>query len=239
MTDIVPELLGKIRKQFDDGFNASSIIKRNFQRIRDGTATHGDSYSFAREVGKILRKSLNDNLSADILPDRKMYYNIADRILGDTLGTNHELISGNTAKIQTILNKKSGLGIKGVKSEINEDKVNGIVDRLSNADSFDDIEWMLGNPIENFSESIVDDTIRACADFLDKSGIETYVIRTASGGCCEWCNKLAGTYEYHSSEMNGHDVWKRHESCHCEVNVKTDKYSKLEKMRRSGNAFIG
>jgi len=239
LTDIVPELMAKIQKQFDDAFDKSEVIKLNFARIRDGTATHDDSYRFARELGNILKQSLNDNLSAEVLPDGKMYYNIAERILSETLGTNYELISANTANIQTVLNNESGLAIKGVKSDLNSDKVKGIIDRVSNADDFEDIRWMICDPIENFSESIVDDTIHACADFLEKSGIETYVVRTASGGCCEWCNNLSGVYEYDTIALNHHDIWKRHESCHCQVNVKTNKYGKLEKMRRTGNAFIG
>lgn len=239
MTDIVPELMVKIQKQFDDGFNNSEVIKRNFQRIRDGTATHDDSYTFAREVGTILRESLNDNLGSEVLPDGKMYYNIADRVLSESLGTNYELISANTANIQTILNKNSGFSIKGVKSDLNDDKVKGIIDRVSSADDFEDIRWIIGEPIENFSESIVDDTIHACADFLEKSGIDTYVVRTASGGCCEWCNKLSGAYEYDTIALNHHDVWKRHKSCHCQVSVKTSRHGSLVKMRENGNSFLG
>jgi len=235
----VPELMVKIQKQFDDGFNNSEVIKRNFQRIRDGTATHDDSYTFAREVGSILSDSLNGSLSAEVLPDGKMYYNIADRVLSETLGINYELISANTANIQTILNKNSGFSIKGVKSEINSDKVKGFVDRLSEADDFEDIRWMIGEPIENFSESVVDDTIQSCADFMSKSGIETYVVRVASSGCCKWCNNLAGSYRYQDVMNTGNDIWKRHESCHCQVSVKTDKHGSLVKMRESGNAFIG
>lgn len=94
--DIVPELLENIREEFQKNFGASEKIRDLYKKIQDGSATYKDAYEFAEYTGTILAQSFEKHLSSSILPEGKMYYNIADRILHDTLKENYDLITDVT-----------------------------------------------------------------------------------------------------------------------------------------------
>ena len=51
---------------------------------------------------------------------------------------------------------------------------------------------MLREPIINFTQAIVDDAVRANADFQSKAGLNPKIVRTSTRKCCAWCNSLAG-----------------------------------------------
>lgn len=247
MTDITPGLFQKIKNDFNTRFSKSQKIKELYLKINNGVATYKEAQEFAVESGKILSEALQGNLSSSILPDGRLYYNIADRILRPMLENNYELISDVSVRVQTILNKKSNIGIKAIKPEMNEDKVQGIIDIVSGKEKYDDIAYMVGDPIVNFSQTIVDDAVKANADFQWKSGLTPKIIRTSSGKCCEWCDKLAGVYDYEDVKNTGNNAFKRHKNCICLVeftvkknrqNVHSKKTAQEEEIkRRIENSF--
>jgi len=112
------------------------------------------------------------------------------------------------------------LGIKGQKAKLNQDRIDGIIERLSNADNFDDIKWILGEPMVNFSQSIVDDTVKANAEFQSKAGLNPKIVRRPDSKPCKWCQSLVGEYNYHEVSDTGNDVFRRHSSCKCTVEFK-------------------
>lgn len=246
MEDIAPKLLKKIQDDFKNKFDNSKIIRELYRKVEQGNVTYKEANEFAIEVGELLSGSFKKNLSSSVLPDGRMYYNIADRIIRDTLGNNYELVADISAKIQEILNKKAGIGIKAIKPKINEDKVRGIVDIVSGKEKYDDIAYMLGEPVINFSQSVVNDAVRENADFQYKAGLSPKIIRTSTGKCCEWCDKLAGIYDYEAVSDTGNNVFRRHKYCRCLVeyapgdgkrqNVHTKQWRK-ETKRRIENSF--
>ena len=246
MEDIAPKLLKKIQDDFKNKFDNSKIIRELYRKVEQGNATYKEANEFAIEVGELLSGSFKKNLSSSVLPNGRMYYNVADRIIRDTLGNNYELVADISAKIQEILNKKAGIGIKAIKPKINEDKVRGIVDIVSGKEKYDDIAYMLGEPVVNFSQSVVNDAVRENADFQYKAGLSPKIIRTSTGKCCEWCDKLAGIYDYEAVSDTGNNVFRRHKYCRCLVeyapgdgqrqNVHTKQWRK-ETKRRIENSF--
>lgn len=83
--------------------------------------------------------------------------------------------------------------------------------------SFDNVSWLLGDPITNFCMSIVDEAVRANADLHYQAGLSPKIVRTTDGKCCEWCSRLAGTYDYDKVSNTGNDVFRRHRNCGCVV----------------------
>ncbi|MDK6788265.1 hypothetical protein QP330_10485, partial [Actinotignum timonense] len=63
-------------------------------------------------MGEILSKVLGSSLSNDTLPDGKMYYNIAKRLLNETLGRNYELVSSYASDVQKQLNERANIHLK-------------------------------------------------------------------------------------------------------------------------------
>lgn len=223
MKDIAPGLLEIIKNKFKAKFDESGRISELYKRVRDGTATYQTAQDFATEVGSILADVFRECIHSDILPDGRMYYNIASRIIPPMLENNFDITAEIAKEIQQILNTSAGLGIKAVRPELNQDKVDRIVDIVSGAEKYDEISYMLKDPIINFTQCIVDDTVKANADFQDKAGLSPKIIRTSSGKCCEWCDKLDGVYDYEKVRNTGNDVFRRHRNCICLVELVVDK----------------
>ena len=211
--DIVPQLLEIIETEFDQKTYSSQVLKKAVQTLADKKATYKDVNDFAIELGELLAATFKEHLTADVLPDGKMYFNIAERIINATFEKNHSLITSYAADVQTELNHLANISMKGQTPALNQDRIDGIVNRLSE-DDFDKIKWILDEPVINFSQSIVDDTIKANADFQAKSGLRPQIIRTANPGCCEWCERVIGTYVYPDVP---NDIYRRHRYCRCTV----------------------
>lgn len=212
--DIVPELLELIEKEFDEKMLSNDQVKNAIKLLQDKKATYKDANEFAIEIGEILSEVLNKNITVEVLPDGRMYYNIADRIMNPTMSKNYEIISGYAADVQTELNKSAGMNIKGQKPKLNQSRVDGIIERLSEEEDFDKIKWILDEPIKNFSQAIVDDTVKENMDFHAKSGLKPKITRVVVADCCDWCREIAGTYDY-GDEPD--DIYKRHRYCRCRV----------------------
>ena len=212
--DIVPELLTRIQQQFDSKMNQSKVLKIALQNLLDNKATYIDVNDFAIEIGNVLSKILSDEIDSKNLPDQKMYYNIANRILNPTLKNNYNLIVDYASDVQTNLNHNARLHLKAQKPEFNQDKVNNLVDKISDTNSFDNVRWLLDEPIINFSQSVVDDTIQVNAEFHSHAGLRPKITRRLLGDACDWCRDLAGTYDYADAPK---DIYRRHERCRCTV----------------------
>ena len=214
-TDIVPELLEVIERDFNAFLQQNKKIERVRQAIEEGTATYEQAYEYAQQVGEALANSFEKNISSEVLPDGHMYFNIAERILNSTLERNHILVAAVSVEIQEILNRKAGLGLKGVSPEFNRNRIKSIVERVVHEEIYDDVKWMLAEPVVNFTQSVVDDTIQANAEFQYQSGLYPRIIRYTQGSeTCEWCRSLAGIYKYPDVPD---DVYKRHDRCDCVV----------------------
>ena len=59
----------------------------------------------------------------------------------------------------------------------------------------------------------------ADADFRSKAGFKSYIVRKDHSGCCEWCARQAGKYEYPGVPE---DVFGRHDNCTCTLTYHTD-----------------
>ena len=206
--DIVPKLLEELKKEFLSKYKANKKIPKLLE-----TKNHANAYLYAQEVGEILAEVFDSKLSASILPDGKMYFNIGERILNETLGNNHKLVTDYAVELQTALNKEAGIGLKPKTNKINQDKVDGLVNRLSSEDNFNEVKWILKDPVANFSRSVVDDFIMTNADFHAKAGLKPKITRYVNSEHCDWCDKLAGTYDYPVDRI----IYARHENCDCVV----------------------
>lgn len=213
MEDISPGLLKQIRDDFIQQIESSPTIKALHDAIASGSATYIQAEEYAYEVGSALAESFGKYLSSAVLPDGKMYFNIAQSVVRPLLEEDHSIIAEAAAQVQNSLNKKTGISIKAQAVPVNDDRISGIIDKVSDADVFDDVAWVLLEPVKNFSMNVVDETLRANVDFQGKAGLRPRIIRKATGKCCKWCSRLAGVYDYPVER----EVYQRHERCRCTV----------------------
>lgn len=212
--DVLPKLLEEVKNEFELAYGESEIIRNAFAKLKAKKATYRTANDFAIEIGGILSKALGISISADKLPDGKMYYNIAQRLLTDVLGRNYELVSGYASDVQKNLNDKAKIGLKVQVPELNLDRIAGIVNRFSFEENFEDVSWLLGEPIVNFTQSIIDDSIRENAEFHHQFGLQPEIVRKSYFHCCDWCQEVQGNYKYPRVPK---DVYRRHQHCRCIV----------------------
>lgn len=99
-------------------------------------------------------------------------------------------------------------------------RIEGIVDRLSEADDYNSISWILEAPVENIALAVVDNTMRENVAFQTDAGLKCTVTRTADANACAWCQGLDGTFVYPDVPD---DLWHRHENCRCIIEYENEK----------------
>lgn len=216
MEDIAPGLLEAIQKQFKDRQAASPKIRALLARIESGAATYEDAQEYAEAIAEILSDIFGKVITPDVLPNGKMYYNIAQRVISPMLEENHRIVSAAAVKVEQTLNRRAGIGLQAKAAALNKDRIDGIVNRLAEAEKFEDVQWMLKAPIENYSRSVVVDTVKVNADFHSSVGMQPVIERTGSYKCCEWCASLIRGSPYQYPNVPD-DVWRVHERCKCTV----------------------
>lgn len=221
--DVSPGLLNTIQEAFRDRCKKNSTIDSLYNRVRDGTATYLEANKFALEVGGLLAETFQSYLSSEVLPNGKMYYNIAKAVVEPMLVNNYSLITSVTQQVQTRINVDADVGIKAVVPPVNQDRIDGIVNRLSSEDDFDKVKWILGEPVVNYSQSIVAESIEANAEFQYSAGLSAKIIRKSTSKCCDWCQEVVGVYAYPDVPR---DVWRRHDYCRCSVDYVVGKTRK-------------
>lgn len=208
--DIVPELLDELRTSFDTKYSVDSRIRNLIKKMESGRGTYVDANKYAIRCGQLLSQTFGVRIDVDILPDGTMFYNIADRTVRPMLEQNYRLVADYCDSIQKSMNQTAGLGLNPVRPAVNNSRIQGLVDLVSSG-PFEDVKKYLGEPVINFTQSVVDDAIESNAGFQYRAGLRPKIIRHAEYGACPWCVDLEGEYDYPCDPA----VYQRHENCRC------------------------
>ena len=220
--DIVPELNIAIKSSFQANMAIDGKVRQIEKKIESGKATLKDAHDYSVRAGENLSGALKQNLTADTLPDGKMYWNIADRTVKPAMKDNYDLVNQTATRIQKDIDEEDGIGLNAVEAEFPEDRIKGIMEKLCSDD--EDALDALGEPVVNATESFFDDYVRANAEFRSGAGLTARIIREAHGHKpCEWCQNLAGSYVYGVEVTSGSEVFKRHDRCRCTVTYESGK----------------
>ena len=221
--DIVPVLNERVQSSFKSYCLKDRRLTQISKRIRDGTANQIDAHDYAEHLGENLSRALVNNLTADNLPNGKLYYNIAQRVVIPGLEENYNIINDISTDIQSIVDKKAKIGLSTVKADFPASRINGLIDKMTADDIILEqaLRW-LGEPIINNSEAFFDDFVKANAEFRRNVGLKATITRSVVSGCCKWCEDLAGTYDYDSAPP---EIYQRHEFCRCTVTYQSKKTS--------------
>lgn len=221
--DVVPVLNERIQTSFKSNVMRDRRIAQISKRIRDGTATFVDGHDYAERLGENLSRALVTNLTAETLPDGTLYYNIAKRTVTPALRENYDLTNEVAADIQKILDDENQIGLKAVKANFPDERIQGLIDKMtSDGITLDQaIIWLI-EPVINVSEAFFDDYIDANARFRNNVGLKATITRKVAGNCCDWCAAMAGTYDYDKAPD---DIYKRHQFCRCTVTYQSEKTS--------------
>ena len=190
------DLLERITQTFEKRLKNVNIKATSYEDVND----------YAVALGEILTTAFNIHITEN--PGE-----IIEQILNDRLKENHRLITDFGRLVQDILNKQAKIGLEAQIPEVNQSRIDGLVGKITEGD-FEQSKWLLGSPVVNFNQSVVDDMVRKNAEFHFRSGMNPKIIRKEVGNCCKWCKNLVGTYKYPDVPK---DVYRRHRNCRCTV----------------------
>lgn len=209
--DVVPELLKRVEIDFKKRYNEHELVQQSLTKDKP---TYVDAHNYAVGTGESLAGAFQAQITEEDLPNGQMYYNIAERVVKPPLIHNHQLIARYTEIAQQQLNDQAGVRIRPRRPSLNTDRIDGLIDRLTEGDGYETVKWLLQAPVVNYSQSIVDEAIRENAEFHHESGLRPKIIRHVNPGACDWCRALAGTYDYKTAPR---DVYRRHNHCTCKT----------------------
>ena len=216
--DIGANLLLDITADFQQTYNEDITIRVLEKRLNGGKATMEDVARYSERVGEILSQVYDRHVSEDALPNGRMYWNIAQKVIGEPLVNNYNLVAEASVQALDAENARQGVKLKAQKPALNQDRIDGLKNKVANAERYDDVAFVLDEPVKNFTRSVVDDAVQTNADFQAKAGLDVKIVRSTTGReTCDWCRRLAGTYDYADVRKGGHDVWKRHAHCDCRI----------------------
>jgi len=155
-------------------------------------------------------------LSGDELPDGMMYWNIATRVILPILEQSYGLSATACETVQNHLNAEAGISLKAVVPEFEDDAAEGIMNLVA-SDKYEKVKSRFATASETMIAKVADRSVKENADYQYNSGMSPKIQRIPVGGCCEWCQKLGGTYEYEDVKNTGNMVFRRHANCGCLV----------------------
>lgn len=212
--DVVEELLPLIVDAFDRSVKQDARLRKVWDKVEAGTARYEDAYEYAQLISKHCSEAILKYLTVDSLPDGRLYYNIAQRIITPRLKANYDMLSPLINDIQVLINQSIGVGLNAIVDDFDTDRADRFAEYLSELDTADHALAVVASGVENFTQSVVDSSMKRNVEFQAESGIKIKVQRIAEPGCCKYCSDLAKEYDYDEIK-NGGEVWSRHRGCKC------------------------
>lgn len=213
MADLANELVAAVRRAFTRNCKSDTVIAGIEDTLKKNGVSYREAEEYAARLGEMLAKAYQETITPDLLPDGRIDEELAEALIRQLLSQNYEEAARVAAQVQTSLNRSAGLGMKGLQPEVNQDRITGLIKKTASYDSYEKQAWVLDEPVVNCTQSAVEETIRKNADAHFRSGLHPKIKRLSVGGCCKWCNSLAGTYDYPVPK----EIYRRHERCRCLV----------------------
>lgn len=210
------ELIKSILEAFEKIKDQNRKISDIQEKAKAGKTTYKEVSEYASEVGETLAKAYKENITPETVPG-SITREVAEAIIPGPMQNNYNLVSEVAIQTQEAMNQAAGIHIKAIQPEINTDRINGLVKKVSSYKTTKQAFWVLDEPIVNATQSISDDFVKANADFQYNAGLNPKIVREEVGGCCPWCSDRAGIYDYDEVSGTGNDVFRRHEHCRCTV----------------------
>lgn len=241
MSEFAQDLLDHVGKDFQKKLQKDRKLKTLAKRIRDGTVSYDGANEYAVRVGEMLSEALLGNTETLSF----MSEEVAREVLYPLLTADHDLLATVVEQVQNNMNAEDGLGISALLPDLDTNRIDGLIEKVSSYALFDDARWLFGEPIVNYSQSVVDQGMRKNAEASARLGMKTVIrrktapteysrgkkiVRSKNGKTyeypysrygdmylfpCEYCLKLADTYDYSKIASGDRTIYRRHQHCRC------------------------
>lgn len=230
MSELGTRLLNDVQQSWATKMLNDKKIQR-LSRELENSADYEVANEFAVRTGELLSEALTENTNVAYMSEE-----VANEVLRPVLTDDHNLVAEAAKAVQANMNAANNIGLGVQVPALDKNRIDGIVKKVSSYATMDEAKWVLKEPIVNYSQSVVDQSVRDNATAQAKAGLKTYIVRKAEAHQtksgvrrihgkpyhfsytvpCKWCAALEGTYEYMGNGSNiPKDVYRRHEACRC------------------------
>ena len=230
MTQFGEQLRRATERSFLRRLATDKRLRQIANRVRDGTS-YEPAHEYSVRVGELMSESFEENTKTLAYMSKE----VAQEVIPPVMKYGHDAVSIAAKTVQENMNAADGIAVGVPDIPFESNRIEGIVNKVSNYSDFDRAKWLFGEPMVNYTQSVVDQAVRINAQQTSKLGIEAYIVRKAEAAetrrrkkgkgtyavPCPWCSALAGRYLYGSEP---HDVYRRHEECRCKLTFERGKF---------------
>ncbi|MCR4759835.1 MAG: hypothetical protein K5705_06155 [Oscillospiraceae bacterium] len=184
------------------------LLARLRRKSDSGKADFNDTFLYSDRAGKLLGEIFSRRLPDIPLEEREA---LCVELLRDRYTDINQLID----RVQRALDEAQNLHIAPQHAPFRNERAHKIGN--ATADPTVPVETQqrrAESALATMTRAMHDDRMKKEADFRSRAGLQCYITRKTDGKCCEWCDKMAGRYEYHSEPK---DIYRRHDNCGCSV----------------------
>ena len=217
--------LKSLLKMFQKQMDSDRDVAKFYAKCRDGTATYADVYTLADKAGvkmsDLLKKQILEQFPNGIPPEA------VDAIIPPALREQCDAVIAGADRVQTIVNKKAGIGIAPAEMHPDEDRILGLAEHFKESGFTDEAVEL----ITNLSKATVDETIRTNAEFQNDSGMKVTVTRIYDEKVKKKITGIIGdliTTDRKYSTAVEMGMFERHPGCGCRIEYHTAKGSKIQ-----------
>lgn len=202
----MPLTFNDIKSEIASAVNSDYRAVVLLERLRTKGGGYKEAHAYALRVGRLIGRVLQRYQPEDLSE-----WDLDDLIPG-TLGLDHSMVTVACIEAQKNINLQAEIGIRPQEPKFDGNRAFGLVEAVKKQGK---ISSLFYDQITNFSQNVVDQAIKDNAAVHSNAGLRPKIVRTAEAHCCEYCDKLDGTYDYVDVKTTGDPVWTRHDNCRC------------------------
>ena len=133
MNDIGLELQKSIETAFNERLAIDVVIKAIKLKVENGKATQRDVTMLCKRLGELASKVLIENIKPEMMPNDKMYWNIAEKAIKPLLIKIHGIVNKVAAEVVMAEHKANGIHIKPIEPVFPKERIESLINNFVNA----------------------------------------------------------------------------------------------------------
>lgn len=225
-----------LRNQIFDDIKQNKTVATSQQRInaqlKNGTANYKSAADFSKALGSAVGDSFKKNVT-DVPANELGQF--AKDVVAPVYSQEQKTMLSVCSKVQKQVNKDADIDINPLEIKQDVSRIRHIVQRFEEASTFAEVSFLLGsNVAQSIARGAVNDSMKDNIDFQEDVGLQTLIVRTDGGGCCDWCASLCG--EFNSRAELPDDFWRIHRNCSCVIDYRVGKTN--QKIKYTTNKMV-
>ena len=109
------------------------VIKAIKLKVETGKATQRDVTMLCKRLGEIASRVLIENIKPEMMPNDKMYWNIAEKAIKPLMIKIHGIVNKVAAEVVMTERKANGIHIKPIEPVFPEERIESLINNFVNA----------------------------------------------------------------------------------------------------------